>query len=225
MANATNYFAWLSRLVLPELGPRVIEAGCGIGNFTGALLDREIVIATDSEPGCIEELRQRYPHETNLHAFTCDVTSPEFSSLQRFQPDSCVCLNVLEHIDDDVAALRSMAAILEPPAVIALFVPAFPALYGPTDRNMGHFRRYTLGSIRKLAEAARLQVRKLHYVNCIGFFGWWANAHIFRREDLSTAQIELFDRLIVPSLSRVEAVVAPPFGQSIFAVLTADRRG
>lgn len=224
MARAKNYFAWLSRLVLPEIGGRVVEVGCGIGNFTGSLLDRDIVVATDAEPNCIEALGQRYPHATNLHTFAYDATSPGFSTLGRFELDSCVCMNVLEHIEDDAGALRSMAAILTPPEVIALFVPAFPSLYGPTDRNMGHFRRYTLASIRELAEAAGLRVRKSHYVNFIGFFGWWANAHIFRRGDLSTAQIETFDRLIVPALSRAEALIAPPFGQSIFAVLTADRR-
>lgn len=225
MARAKNYFAWLSRLVRPQLGQRVIEVGCGIGNFTGMLLDREIVVAADTEPEYIERLRQRYPHQENLHTLVCDVSANEYSTLASFQPDSCVCLNVLEHIEDDASALRAMAAILSPPAVIALFVPAFPSLYGPTDRNMGHYRRYTLQSIRALADTAGLRVRKAHYVNCIGFFGWWANAHIFRRAELSTAQIGLFDRWIVPALSQIESVVPPPFGQSIFAALTADRRG
>lgn len=229
MARAKNYFAWLSRLVRPGLGQRVIEVGCGIGNFTGTLLDREIIVAIDAEPDCIARLRRRYPHQPNLHAFPYRVTAPEFPTLASFRPDSCVCLNVLEHIEDDAGALRSMAAILSPPAVIALFVPAFPSLYGPTDSNMGHYRRYTRKSIHALAGAAGLRVRKAHYVNLIGFFGWWTNAHIFRRGDLSITQIEFFDRLIVPTLSRLEAVLPPPFGQSLFAVLQpllrADRRG
>ena len=60
MAQAANYFAWQSRLVAPELGQRVIEVGCGIGNFTGTLLDREAVLAVDVDPACIERLRERY---------------------------------------------------------------------------------------------------------------------------------------------------------------------
>jgi hypothetical protein len=59
----------------------------------------------------------------------------------------------------------------------------------------------------------------LHYVNSIGFFGWWLNARVLRHEAQSGAQIAIFDRLIVPALSRVESVARPPFGQSLFAVL------
>ena len=69
MARATNYFAWQHRLVAPELGQRVIEVGCGIGNFTGMLLDRETVVAADVDPACIERLQQRYSNRTNLQAF------------------------------------------------------------------------------------------------------------------------------------------------------------
>jgi len=138
--------------------------------------------------------------------------------LAGFAADSCVCLNVLEHIADDVAALRAMSSVLIPGGVIVLLVPAFPSLYGPIDRNLGHYRRYTLDSLTRLAAETGLRVRKTHYVNCAGFFGWWLNSHILRRETQSEKQIAAFERL-VPVLSRVEGIAHPPFGQSLFAVL------
>src|ERR1035437_388426 len=110
MAHATNSFAWQGRLVAPELGQRVIEVGCGIGNFTRMLLDRETVLAVDVDPGCVERLRQRYSNQPNLHAFVCEPDSAAFSDLARWRPDSCVCLNVLEHIEDDSRALEAMAS-------------------------------------------------------------------------------------------------------------------
>src|ERR1700734_3346431 len=79
MAQARNYFAWQSRLVGPELGRRVVEVGCGLGNFTRTLLDREAVIALDGERDCIERLVERYPNQPNLHAFVCDAASDEFT--------------------------------------------------------------------------------------------------------------------------------------------------
>ena len=181
MTKARNYLAWQGRLVTRELGRRVLEVGCGQGNFTGMLLDRELVVALDIEPACIERLKARYPNRANLHAFVCDAGGPTFSELARFQPDSCVCMNVLEHIEDDAAALRDITSILVPGGVIALLVPAFPALFGPIDRNLGHYRRYYRDSIVRMAHDAGLAIKKLRYMNTIGFFGWWVNARILQR--------------------------------------------
>jgi SAM-dependent methyltransferase len=219
MSRAENYFAWQSRLVTRELGRRVVEVGCGLGNFTGMLLDREAVIAVDSEPDCIRRLTERYPDRNNLHAFACDAGSTAFFDLARFHPDCCVCLNALEHIEDDRQALHGMASILAPGGVVVLLVPAFPTLYGPIDSNLGHYRRYSRSSISRLANAAGLRIRKAHYMNAIGFFGWWVNSHIFRRGAQSERQIEIFDRYVVPVMSRLEGMVPPPFGQSLFVVL------
>lgn len=219
MARAANYFAWQRRMVAPELGQRVIEVGCGIGNFTGALLDREMVIALDVEEACAARLRERYPGQPNLHVMVCPPASDTFAGLARWRPDSCVCLNVLEHIEDDRQALEAMASVLVPGGVIVLLAPAFPSLYGPIDRNLGHFRRHTRASLAALVRAAGLRIAKLHYVNTAGFFGWWMNARVFRREAQSERQIAFFDRWVVPWMSRLEATVPPPFGQSLFAVL------
>jgi 2-polyprenyl-3-methyl-5-hydroxy-6-metoxy-1,4-benzoquinol methylase len=218
MSAAKNYFAWQTRLVLPELGRRVLEIGCGIGNFTGNLLDREAVIAVDIEPGCIECLDRRYPGRSNLHTMVWDAGAG-FGNLKAYGPDSAVCLNVLEHIKGDVETLRDIASILPPSAVIVLIVPAFQSLYGPIDRNLGHHRRYSWGSMARTAAAAGMIVRKSHYMNLPGFFAWWMNSHVLRREAQSAAQIEFFDRCIVPVISKVERKIVPPFGQSLFCVL------
>ena len=223
MAQAKNYFAWQCRLVTAELGRRVVEVGCGIGNFTGMLLDRD-VMSVDVEPECIAELERRYEGRANLRAMACDWggsdwTQRAFPVLTAFRADSCVCLNVLEHIEDDREALQRMASILQPGGTIVLLVPAFPLLYGPIDKLLGHYRRYTRYSLRRLAEGVGLQVKTLHYMNAIGFFGWWANAHVLKRDAQSAGQIGFFDRYVVPVSSRVEDKLKPPFGQSLLAVL------
>jgi SAM-dependent methyltransferase len=219
MSAAKNYNAWQSRLVRSELGRRVLEVGCGVGNFTATLLGCEAVLAVDREPECIARLQRRYAGRPNLQAMVCDVLAPEFGELVRFRPDCCVSLNMLEHIQDDVAALRAMGSVLAPGGVVVLMVPAFAALYGPIDRNLGHCRRYRRDSIRRLAERAGFGIRKLHYWNCAGFFGWWANARVLKREIQSERQIRLFDRYLVPLMSTLEQIAQPPFGQSLLAVL------
>ncbi len=115
--------------------------------------------------------------------------------------------------------MRRLASTLVPGGVLAALVPACPALYGPIDRNLGHYRRYTRRSLFELAERTGLSVKKIHYVNFTGFFGWWMNARVRPREIQSERQIEVFDRFVVPISSRLEAIMPPPFGQSLFAVL------
>ncbi|HMD48038.1 MAG TPA: class I SAM-dependent methyltransferase [Bryobacteraceae bacterium] len=219
MARAKNYLAWQARLILAALGPRVIEVGCGAGNFTGHLLDRQIVVALDSEPECLQRLRERYPRQPNLQIVLDDPCSESFPELARFAPDSCVCTNVLEHIADDRRALRAMSAVLQPKGRIVLWVPAFQSLFGPMDVQLGHYRRYRRRDIVQLAERTGLRVTKLHYINSIGFFLWGASSHLLRQIAVTEGQIVLFDRVIVPWLSRLESLAPPPFGQSLFAVL------
>jgi SAM-dependent methyltransferase len=219
MTLARNYFAWQARLVLPHLGRRVAEVGSGIGNFTGLLLDRELVVAVDLDPAALAELHGRYRERGNLRTVRCDAAAGEFRDVAQFSPDSCVCLNVLEHIADDGAALRNMAAILPPGGMVVLLVPAFPALYGPIDRNLGHFRRYTRRAVVAAAEGAGLIPRRLRYVNLAGWFGWWWNARAAGREAQSEGQIAVFDRWVVPVVSRLEELAPVPFGQSLLAVM------
>ncbi len=219
MARARNYFAWQYRMAAEYLGERVVEVGCGAGNFTRLLLPRRAVLAVDTEPECVRSVRRRYPNEAGLQVECCGPPGPAFLELRRFEPDTCVCFNVIEHIRQDREALAAMAAILQPGGRILLLAPACEALYGPIDYALGHYRRYTRRGIVTMAEQAGLQMVRARFMNLPGFFAWWANARLWRREVQSTAQIALFDRLVVPLVSKVEAVVPPPFGQSIFAVL------
>ena len=102
---------------------------------------------------------------------------------------------------------------------VVLIIPAFQGLYGPIDHLLGHYRRYTKKSVRALASATGFEPVELHYLNLVGYFGWWANAKVFKRTEQSETQIATFDKLIVPWLRPLESAVRPPVGQSLFTVL------
>jgi SAM-dependent methyltransferase len=219
MTKARRYFAWQSEVSKSALGRRVLEVGCGLGNFTEHLLDRELVVGIDIDAKCIALHRRRFANQANVRQLTLDAQNPAFLNLREEGFDSIACLNVLEHIADDGLTLRRFAEVLQPGGRVVLLVPAFPALYGPIDANLGHYRRYTKRSLAAAAESAGLRPKTLRFMNVVGFFGWWANAKLFRREEQSGGQIEVFDRFIVPVQAALERWIAPPVGQSIFAVL------
>lgn len=219
MEAAARYFLWQCGMALPQLGQRVLEIGCGVGNFTVHLASREMVLGIDIVDECIQ-LHHRnlgqYPHVSSRKM---DIVSPDFLELKSHRFDSIVCLNVLEHISDDTQALRHMHEILPSGGRAVLIVPAFEALYGPIDASLGHYRRYSKRSLRQVGSNAGFETMESRYMNLPGFFGWWANARVFKRSEQSEAQIAFFDSKIVPWISALEDRLEPPFGQSIFTVL------
>lgn len=220
MRAARRYFEWQLALAKPWLGQRVLEIGCGMGNFTRTILDRELVVGVDIEADCVARHRENHADCTNVVSLEMNASDAacveEFS---KYNIDSVVSLNVFEHIEDDHAALRNLWKILPAGGRVVLIIPAFHALYGPIDELLGHYRRYTKSSVRALAAATGFVPVQLHYMNWVGFFGWWANSKIFKRTEQSEAQIATFDNLIVPWLRPMESLIHPPIGQSVFTVL------
>lgn len=219
MTKAKRYFAWQSEVSKAALGRRVLEVGCGLGNFTEHLLDRELVVGIDIDAQCVALHQQRFARHSNVRQMELDAQDPAFLSLRNDRIDSIACLNVLEHIEDDRLTLSRFAAVLPPGGRVVLLVPAFRALYGPIDANLGHYRRYTKQSLAETANAAGLRAKTLRFMNVVGFFAWWANAKVLRRQEQSGGQIEIFDRFVVPVQAVLERWIPPPVGQSILAVL------
>lgn len=219
MDHAKRYFEWQFKMAEGNLSHRVLEVGCGLGNFTQHLIERDFVACIDIEPRCVETHRKRFAGRSNLASICLDILSPDFSELRKYEPSSIACLNVLEHVRDDAMALDQMNAVLPPGGTVVLIVPAFQFLLGPIDEKLGHYRRYSKRSLTQVAQKAGFQPRALRYINSIGFFGWWFNARVLKRAEQSTAQIKMFDSLVVPVLSRVERWIEPPVGLSIFTVL------
>jgi SAM-dependent methyltransferase len=219
MRRATRYFLWQASRATEYLGQRVLEVGCGVGNFTSHLLDRELVVGLDVVADCVAEHDERFAAQEHVEARLLDILDPAVLSLRSFRFDSIVCLNVLEHISDDEKALHHMHALLPPGGKAVFIVPAFASLYGPIDHNLGHYRRYSKASWKRLARVTGFREVVTDYMNIPGFFGWWMNAKVLKKTEQSGQQIAFFDSCVVPVCSRVERLFSPPFGQSLFAVL------
>jgi hypothetical protein len=132
--------------------------------------------------------------------------------------DSVVALNVLERMDDDVAALRSMAGAATDGGRVLLLVPAFPSLAGAYDEALGHLRRYTPDRLRAAVEAAGLVPEVIRPVNLLGGLAWWAAVKVGRQGRPTPTLVRLYDRLVVPAERALEGRLRPRFGQSILCV-------
>jgi hypothetical protein len=127
-------------------------------------------------------------------------------------------INVLEHIEDDVAALQRCAELLNPGGTMCIWVPAYELLYSRFDHEIGHFRRYRKQELVDRMRSAGFEVTTAHYANLPGFFAWLLIVRLVGRRPTSGRLATVYDRHFVPLIRRVESRLRPPFGQSLFAV-------
>lgn len=175
MATMQAYPWYLFQQVRSCLGTRVWEIGIGHGTYTRWLRETgATVLATDIDDKCLNAVADRFRGDTGVTTSRVDLTDePSVRRLSEFQADSLLCLNVLEHISDDVAALRWLRESVAPDARLGVVVPAHPGLYGRMDSEAGHFRRYTRASLRSAFERGGWQVDRVRYINLVGAMGWW----------------------------------------------------
>jgi 2-polyprenyl-3-methyl-5-hydroxy-6-metoxy-1,4-benzoquinol methylase len=214
LRGARHYRRWLVSLVAPYLGPSPIEIGSGIGDYAAEFAaGRASYTATESDPARHQALEQRFAGDpvvrTERLALPTDRTGDH---------SAVVMLNVLEHIADDVAALRSAAGLIRPGGAVAVYVPAFNGAMSRFDRLIGHHRRYTRRSLSAALAAAGLQVQRLQYVNSVGLISWFLLMRCARMIPKDGLALRCYDATVIRAVARAERRMRPPFGQSVFAV-------
>lgn len=213
LREAVNYRRWLASLATPWLGSRPIEIGSGVGDYAAEWAPSVTELtASEADPDRVAVLRARFANHPGVR-----VRELRAPVSEKADHSAAVAYNVLEHIADDVAALRGFARLVAPGGYVILIVPAFPFAMSRFDREIGHFRRYRRLGLAATAEAAGLQVVRLHYVNAPGLLAWTVGMRLFGRRPQAGPALRLWDGL-VPAFRAFERRITPPFGQSLFAV-------
>jgi glycosyltransferase involved in cell wall biosynthesis len=218
MGALSVYNRWLHDRFAAWLGSRVLEVGSGVGNQTRFFADKERVVASDIEPHYVRELRTRFEKQGNVRvaSFRFPLTAEDRGDLESERIDTIVCLNVLEHIEDDRGTLVDFFRVLQPGGHLALLVPALPGLYGSLDENLHHYRRYDKGALATLVTRVGFAVESVRYLNRPGVLGWWLNSRVLKRRVLPKRQLGAF-KWVMPLL-RAEEKTEPSFGMSLLVL-------
>ena len=216
LASADNYNRWIYSQVAPYLGQRILDVGCAIGNITQFYSDRELVVGVDVVPEELSVARERFANK-NFEAYHMDVASPELLTFRERNLDTAVCLNVLEHVEDDVHALKNMRDTLVPGGTICLLVPCNKWLFGPMDAIDHHYRRYRKAEMNAKLQEAGLTLIHQNYFNLLGIAAWFLQNRVLRRSMAAPAQYSLYDAL-VPALRLVEKALPVPSGLSLVTI-------
>jgi glycosyltransferase involved in cell wall biosynthesis len=216
MEKVRRYNDWIFEQISPFLGQRILEVGSGIGNITRKLVSRQFVIASDVSEDYLAALRTRLVAGDRLKIESLDLNHFDPECFRGERIDTVICLNVLEHIEDDGAALRCLFEILQPGGRCVLLVPACKALYSKMDAGLGHHRRYSRAEVCGKLKDAGFALESVRFLNLPGAIGWYVNGRIFRRKMLPKNQLKLFD--LFSFLLRLERRFRVPFGLSLLAV-------
>jgi SAM-dependent methyltransferase len=212
MKKATRYNDFLIDLIRKYfVGEQALDHGAGAGTFAVPVSKSGMQVLC-MEPD--DSLR------AELAAAGLEVAA-SLEEIPTSSVDYAYTLNVLEHIEDDRAAILELYRCLKPGGRLLVYVPAFQILYSQMDTHVGHFRRYRRKPLRQLLRATGFEVSKAYYVDSLGFLATLAYKLVGDRSgSVSPASVAFYDSMIFPLSRVIDFLGFGSFGKNLTIVAT-----
>jgi SAM-dependent methyltransferase len=181
----------------------IMEVGCSAGHLLADMrrsLPNATLTGGDYTLGTLVKLGEKMPGIPLVRFNLADSPLPSDTY------DAMVLLNVLEHIEDDVAATKHIARMLKPDGVAVIEVPAGPELFDDYDRQLQHFRRYTLPGICGVIERAGLVVERRNYLGALIYPAFYVAKKLSQSRPKSASQREEHVANAIGATSRFNVV-------------------
>ena len=211
MKYAVNYNNHITTLLSRNLRQNspILDFGAGTGEFALRLIKKGFDVSVlEVEPNLAKDLENiGLKTETSLAEFSDSYFLFIYS------------LNVLEHIENDVDALNSIVAKLNPNGKLILYLPAFTVLFSKMDKRVGHYRRYSKDTLEAALIAAGLEIETMHYVDFLGFFATLVYKILPNRDgSVSMQAIKIFDTYLFPMNIILDRFFRRFCGKNVFVV-------
>ncbi len=217
-ALADNWKAYIKSAIAAYLRGDVLEVGAGIGATTMALHDDQVRrwVCLEPDASLAARLRERLHHRTGPSAIEVVVGSLDaFAGQPSF--DCILYIDVLEHIEDDFQQITCAGRLIRPGGYVVVLSPAHSWLFSAFDKSIGHRRRYTKATLRKLKPTGFTE-QKLTYLDSLGILLSLGNVIALRQSMPTRAQILAWDRFCIPISKIADPVLFGAVGKSILAV-------
>ena len=217
--GSSRYNAWLYSRIKKHLQGVVLDIGSGLGDIAQQFKEPGVqeVIFSDYDPLMLKALKERPISLKKYRILPLDITNPQVLIHPGGIADTITCINVLEHLDQDVTALKHMKHFLKKGGKIIIFVPALQSIYGTLDRLVDHHRRYTKKTLSSVLQKAGLTIKDSYYMNMFGIMTWFLAGRVLKQKEFHKQACLLLDKM-VPTLRTLESLGNPPLGQSLIMV-------
>ena len=212
----------IRRTIRPPKDAQILEIGCGTGHNLDMLgtFGHVDAIELDDESRAIAEKR--------LGRGIVSARLPELEGIADGKYDLIAALDVIEHIDEDAAAVAAIAGKLKPGGKFIMTVPAHPWMWSAHDVVNHHKRRYSKAALKRLIEESPLKIDKLGYFNSLLFPAAVAERIASKLRGKDDADVKLPSTPLNSALRTVFAAerhlvgrLPLPPGLSLFAVASA----
>jgi SAM-dependent methyltransferase len=221
ISKAGQFNKWMYEVISPYLHGHILEIGSGIGNISNQFVQAGSTISlSDIDTYYLDLLKEQFSSSPNVKIIECiDLQHPEFEIVykhleQKF--NSIFLLNVLEHLENEARAIHNCSFLLKPKGTLLILVPAYSLLFSRLDSALGHYRRYTQGTLCRLLESKNLQLKRSFYFNAFGILGW-LYGKLLRLKKIPNGEMGLFDKL-VPLTKWIDSFFQRRVGLSVIAV-------
>jgi SAM-dependent methyltransferase len=219
ISKADKFNRWMYETIRPFLNGKTLEIGSGIGNISKYALAEQLPLTlSDINPVYKQILQTKFASYASLQGIlSIDLIHPDFENVyidlkEKF--DSIFLLNVIEHVAEDDKAIKNCRYLLKPPGNLIVLAPAYQWLFCRLDKELGHYRRYTVRRMTALLRSQEFEIKHKQYFNFAGIPGWLVFGKIFRKKMLGNGEMGAFNN-IVPLVRFIDKLLFKKTGLSI----------
>jgi 2-polyprenyl-3-methyl-5-hydroxy-6-metoxy-1,4-benzoquinol methylase len=224
--RANLFNEWMYNTINPYLKDNILEIGSGIGNISEFVVrDFTNITLSDYNEGYVRLLRERWSEKENVRAFlSIDLQASNFETQYSFLQNKFDCiflLNVIEHLENDKYAVKNCQFMLRKGGHLVVLAPSYQYLYCTFDKYLGHFRRYTVSSLRSVMSIRGNTILHTQYFNSLGILGWFVSGKLLGQSQIGKKEMSTFNKL-VPIARLADKVFINSIGLSSIVVAKKD---
>ena len=219
IAKADRFNRWMFDQFKDQLKGEILEIGSGIGNISQMVIkEGHSITLSDYNHEYCDLLKTRFSQNKNVkEILSIDLVAPDFHSkylTYKEKFDTIFLLNVIEHIQDDLLAVKNCRYMLKKHGHLVLLAPAYSWLYCSFDKQLGHYKRYSLGSLEEILIKNDFTILSGSHFNFTGIAGWFLFGKLLNKKMLGNNEMSAFNK-IVPLARIIDSLLLKKIGLSV----------